>query len=146
MVRDWYVETSDYQPPTKVRNMKNRIWKRCQLLIVLGGFGFALGCASEPGPTNASAESLDLTATATTNQVEATQSEVTSEPIQTVPPVPIQTSPGVGEVIKLVQGGVDESVILIYIENSESFGELTSEEITYPVSYTHLTLPTKRIV
>lgn len=111
--------------------MKNRIWKQSQLLIVLGGFGFALGCASEPGPANASAESLENAVMATTNQVEAADAVVTSEPIQTVPPVPIETTPGVSEVIKLVQNGVDEGVILAYIENSDSFGVLSTEEVTY---------------
>lgn len=51
--------------------------------------------------------------------------------LEVTPPATVKLSPAAGEITKLVQSGVDSSVVLAYVANSRNTFRLEAEEIVY---------------
>jgi hypothetical protein len=82
--------------------------------------------ASVPTPTKAPA--------AAQTNAPALAEAATTEPAPVAelkPPPNVRLSPVLGEVVKLVQSGVDETVLLSYITNTTGYFALGAEEIVY---------------
>ena len=92
---------------------------------------FLSSANAEPAPADPSppalAASADITATVTSS-ASAPQPAPAAEPKL---PANINPSTSAGQVIKLAQAGVDETVMLTYITNSASLFTLGSDEIIY---------------
>lgn len=87
------------------------------------------GCASETEkPKVVQANPDSLVSTNTVTQITTTETETSVHRIE--PAVSI-TAGGVREVIKMVQAGVEESVILTYIERSDQNFSINSDDLVY---------------
>lgn len=102
--------------------MKTRTWFRLVLTASLAAGIFASGCANKTDTKTAEASPESAPVPAVTG---------VSEPVQKVPPLAPQFSPGIQEVVTLVQASVEESVILAYIDSSRVAYAPTADEIVY---------------
>jgi hypothetical protein len=109
--------------------MKSPKWLGSKLTLALAGFTLALGCASDVEKSSASDGSPNAATNNSPSLPRAVQTD--AEPTQTIAPEPVETSPGVGEVIKLVQANVEESVVLAYVDNSNVAYAPSADEILY---------------
>jgi hypothetical protein len=87
------------------------------------------GCSSDTQQSK-SETPAELNLPAGTNVSTTTVSEHTL-PIQKIEPTPMVTSAGVDDVIRLVKSGVQETVVLTYIESSDVPYDPSVEEILY---------------
>ncbi|MCL5097174.1 MAG: hypothetical protein M1608_06560 [Candidatus Omnitrophica bacterium] len=107
--------------------MKTQTWiKGAPLTLLLGLMMLANGCASQTSSPDAASATNDAAATNTPDPA-----EVDVESLNRIDPVPVNTSPGVAEIIKLAQAGVDESVIVDYINSTAVAFNPSAEEIIY---------------
>jgi uncharacterized protein DUF6600 len=112
---------------------KTKLTARICVLALLAE-GLANAAQSEsPKDGAAAATASAVPAVVETNMVSDPQAE--HKIIQTVPPAKppaeVKTSPALAEVIRLVQAGVSEEVILAYVSNSTNVFQLSSAEILY---------------
>ncbi|PYI83263.1 MAG: hypothetical protein DME26_15335 [Verrucomicrobia bacterium] len=115
--------------------MKTKILRQWRF-VVSGGmalvFAGLIPAANSEPPKDAAPSATPPPAAADTNSA-VTQSE--HKVIQAVPPAKpppdVKISPALAELIKLVQAGVSEEVILAFINNSTNAFQLTSAEILY---------------
>lgn len=117
------------KPATAEANMKS--WQRKAsgppLAIVLLS-SFVVGCSSQSTPTQPLATALATNANPILGNPEAAEDQ---EPLTRLAPLPPNTSTSLVEVVKLIQGGMDESVILAYIDRCPTAFEPTVDEILY---------------
>lgn len=136
--------------------MKNRFSRPFNLALLTVVFPMVGGCVQETNPSSPNLLGTAVAQPAVQTPAETnvfpvagvvpitsgSDAEAASEPITRpepagaalagkVLPPSIQPSSPVAEVVKLAQGGVDESVILTYITNSTTPFGLRSEEIIY---------------
>lgn len=130
--------------------MKARLYTSVSLGLAFSALPFAAGCtqqsADQPASliSSANAEPViaatDSNAPATTPSPSAVAETPTTETValpapaldsEKKLPANIRPSTPAGEVIKLVQAGVDETVMLNYITNSGSMFSLSSDDIIY---------------
>src|SRR5262245_21512197 len=117
--------------------MKTNIFRRTKSVAPVCVAAFLavvlINAAQSEPPKDASAPApLTPTVVETNN---TSDSQVEHKVIQTVPPTKpppdVKTSPALAEVIRLVQAGVSEEVILAYVSNSTNVFQLSSAEILY---------------
>lgn len=111
------------------------------LLLAVAALPMIYGCAnanSEPAspPTNvvvlAETNAVAATEPAATNAIPAEQVPA-GQPVNTnwVAPATVKLSPGASEIAKLAQAGVDQSVMLTFINNSPNTFRLEADDIVY---------------
>jgi hypothetical protein len=117
--------------------MKISFLRQWKLAVGCGALALVFACLiqsaqSEP-PKDATAAAPAPIPDAETNNPAAAESE--HKVIQAVapakPPAEVKLSPALAEVIKLIQAGVGEDVILAFVNNSTNVFQLSSAEILY---------------
>jgi len=99
--------------------------------VVIGmvvAFG-TVGCSSQPNPGLAGPATALAPAT---NEVEAALLPGADRPpLQRLEPASPRASPALAEIIKLIQSGVDESVVLAFIDNTTTPFDPSADDILY---------------
>jgi hypothetical protein len=108
--------------------MKSMQRKGSGLLAIILLSLFAVGCSSQSNPTQPQASALATNATPILADTAAAEEQ---EPLTRLLPIPPNTSTSLVEVVKLVQAGMEESVILAYIDRCPTAFEPTVDEILY---------------
>ncbi|MCL5099052.1 MAG: hypothetical protein M1608_16260 [Candidatus Omnitrophica bacterium] len=110
--------------------MKVRFWKQ-RFVIGLTTVAVVLGMANPAFSTDVAGSSVAVPGT-NTPLVVANGTATTNAPaLKVVGPVPAKVSPGLSDIVELAQSGVDQSVILSYINNSLKTYHPTSSDIIY---------------
>ncbi|MHB8523030.1 MAG: DUF6600 domain-containing protein [Limisphaerales bacterium] len=116
--------------------MKTKRWLMFKLAGLLVGMPALVTC---PGQSAAAAQDDKLVPAVSggaTNAASANTAGLTNvasteaKPRAKIPPV-IPTSPGLAEIVKLAQAGVEPDVLLAYVENSEVTYNPTADELVY---------------
>ncbi|MHB8520037.1 MAG: DUF6600 domain-containing protein [Limisphaerales bacterium] len=117
--------------------MKTRKWLALNAGGVAAGVTALIAWTSEPEITditditdgeNQAASALAAGSTNTPGATNAPRND--SQPIVAIPPK-IPTSPGIAEIVKLAQAGVEQDVLLAYVENSQIAYNPTADELVY---------------
>ncbi|MCU0784576.1 MAG: hypothetical protein MUF81_11155 [Verrucomicrobia bacterium] len=133
--------------------MKPRFFKKVSFGLALSAMPFVGACnqqTSNPPQSIITTAQAEPSVAATSNAVTSTGDLAGPTAPETTPPPPesgpvpapapnsgktlppnIKPSSPLGEVVKLAQSGVDESVMLSYVKNSASMFNLASDEIIY---------------
>lgn len=109
--------------------MKTRRTKAIWIAMLAIPWTIFAGCSSDNQPSS-SEPPAELSLPAGTNAPASVASEHTI-PIQKIEPTPMVTSAGIDDIIKLVKSGVQDSVVLAYIESSDVAYDPSVEEILY---------------
>jgi len=112
--------------------MKTRIVSIGRMTGMALGAGILLGCGVDPTSVLQAEKADGTDSVLTTNAPSQINSEeLDQEPILKAEPAPFKTSPGVGEVVKMAESGVGDTVIKAYVENSPIAYALSADEILY---------------
>src|SRR5947208_1872976 len=109
--------------------MKPRIMTFWQSVAAVVAAAVLLGCESKAGKANQAKTADPSVSNPPPSALTQTNLPADKEPLKKIAPAPFNTSPGVEEVIKLAESGVEEAVILAFIESSPSMYNLSVDEI-----------------
>lgn len=111
--------------------MKTRKWLVFNAGGVAAGVTALIAWTGEPEITDGENQAASTLAAGATNTPVATNAPRSdSQPIVAIPPK-IPTSPGIAEIVKLAQAGVEQDVLLAYVENSQVAYNPTADELVY---------------
>jgi len=125
--------------------MKSRTLSTWTFGLLLTGAPLIGGCAQEPAPSPQTTNPASQPAAVAATQAEANPAAITSADPETVKPVVpdkdaaterplpanVSFSPALNEVAKMAQAGVEDSVMLAFINNSSSTFNLGSDQVIY---------------
>src|SRR5262245_25052327 len=115
--------------------MKTEFSRQLKIIAGVGGLVLAFTTLNEPAKSEAIDNGPAAVAVPAVDQTNAvpvqSDNAVIEKALPAGPPPDLKVSPALAQVIKLVQAGVNEDVILAYITNSPSPFTLTAEEILY---------------
>ncbi len=108
--------------------MNTNLTKNWRWLLAVGSTLLFLGCLDETNGTNAAPDTSAVVESAAP-QPDSSEREPSAPLRDMIPPADL--SPGVAEVVKLIQSGVGEEVLLAYLEKSGHEFNPTVDEIVY---------------